>query len=666
MNTNGQDGQDGYGAGSIKALTGLQAVRKRPGMYIGGTGSDGLTRLLWEAADNAADEAAEGYGTLIEITLHADGSYSVADRGRGIPVGEHPSGRSALVVVFTELHAGGKFGTAGYTASTGAHGVGLAVINALSERVTVNVRRRGRAWRQHFRARKPVRRASDGAWQPSDRPEPDGPAESSGTVVRWWPDMRLFDPGAKISYQQVKARAWELACLLPAGVRVRTTCERTGRTDEAASSAGLADLLPEGAGEPVTLPIAAAGEAGYTERAPNPQGEIVDHQRVCRVEAVLRWHTRPGMGVRSFVNTAATPDGGTHEDGLARAVAAELRREIERRDPPKLRRRGAKPSQADCCHGLTAVLRVRIPEPQFASQTKTRLTAAPARQAVAETVREAVAAYLAGDHPAARKTHIGRLVRHVVNAACARLDEAEAAAAGKAIGGLRRSPALAKLADCRLKGGELLIVEGDSAAGPAKQARDARWQAVLPLRGKIVNAAKAAPTQITANAEAAALIAAVGAGCGPKFDPATARYDRVVLLADADVDGAHIRCLLLTLLWNQMRPLIEAGRVYAACPPTHAVVPAGGGRKQFAWNNRQLADASEQAGPGSAVVRFKGLGEMNADELRVTCLDPDTRVLRQVTVADAERAANAIRDLMGRDSAARRKRVMDTATAGAR
>lgn len=654
----------GYTAASITALSPLDAVRKRPGMYIGGsTNTEGLKHLLWEALDNAVDEAAEGHGDLIEVVLHADGSYEVTDRGRGIPVGEHPSGRSALEVVFTELHAGGKFDGESYTSSGGLHGVGAAVINALSERVQVTVKRRRKTWRMDFSRRVPGYFHPDTGFSPDRDPTVVGSGTSqTGTSVRFWPDSELFRNGTRIGFRAVRDRLKQTSWLTP-GVTLRAECKKTGRRYETVSRDGLADCLEElrADAEPLSGAVTFTSEGHYDENVPDKTGEVTTTRRTCRVSVAFRWLQSPHPGrVRTFVNTVPTADGGTHLSGFERALLTETRKEIARRDPPKLRKLASpNPVKDDCLHGMIAAVRVQVPEPQFTSQTKTKLGTRAVGSVVNQTARECFSSYFAGDLRGSYKSHIDAIIKKIVGRIVARNEQEAETAASKSIAKLRTSPKLAKLSDCRQHpSGELLIVEGDSAAGPAKRARDSYWQAVLPIRGKIINAAKNTTTQLLANAEAQALISAVGAGTGGSFDLSKARYQRIVLLADADVDGAHIRCLLLTLIWQTMRPLLTDGRVFSAQPPTHSVATRDG-NKQFCYSQTELEDTLRRSRPARPrVTRFKGLGEMNDEELLATCLDPNTRLLRQVSLHDAAAATEAVRALMGADVSLRREFVM--------
>lgn len=658
-----------YTADTIKVLEGLDPVRTRPGMYIGGTGSAGLTHLLWELLDNAVDEAAEGHGKLVTVTLHDDGSYEVADRGRGIPVGKHrDSDRSAVEVVFTELHAGGKFGVDTYESAGGLHGVGASVVNALADRLIVEVDREGHTHTLVFEQRVPGQYQANGKFRPTSTlaKKKLRRVNATGTRVRFWPDYELFDQNARIDPSTVNERLRQVSWLLP-----KVTLRLVDRTDgeetitEHRSPGGLSDAVDHlvssaGDGKPVTPTLTFTGEHSYGERiADTDTGGTVHTDRVARVEIAMRWvDSTAEQPATSFVNTIATTDGGTHTDAFERSVSAEIRAALKAAQLKKLAKQKGETAQVDdALAGLRAVLRVVIPEPQFLGQTKQQLSTVAAGEAVKEVLRHNLKSYLSGKHKQSTARDVRALMNHVADAMLDRLAAAEAAKHRRRIKSLSVAELPAKLADCRQHpDGELLLVEGDSAAGPAKRARDAQWQAVLPLRGKIVNAAKSTARVVAANAEAAALITAIGAGAGNSFDLNAARYQRVVLLADADVDGAHIRCLLLALLWTHMRPLVTAGRVFAANPPTHAVTTTKGS-KRYLYGEADLQAHLAQLGESTSyrVTRFKGLGEMDDDELRFTTLDPTTRLLRRITAEDAEAAQRTLDQAMGTDVEERRQ-----------
>ncbi len=664
---------DGYGADAIQMLDGLEAVRKRPGMYIGGTGADGLAHLLWELIDNAIDEAAAGHAEHITVTFHDDDSYEVVDDGRGIPTDRHSRKRvSALEVVFTELHAGGKFGGGAYSASGGLHGVGASVVNALSRELIAEVERDGLRRRLTF-----VRRVAgryDGTkfvrGHDLEQVGKVGP-DVTGTRVRFWPDRDIFEPGVEITPAQVRARLEQMCFLVP-GLEITLRDERPGgaQPETFRSGRGIIDYVETlSVGEPLTEVVMISGEASFDETVP-VDGKVQAVSRACLVELAFRWVKGYETNIVSFVNTIPTPDGGTHVAGFERALTWVVNDTLLG-EAKKLKRFGddARANRDDTQEGLVAVLKVTVPEPQFRGQTKREL-GTPAVQSV--TYAAVKAGLVDWITRTGKKGQVDNVRGKVIDAIFLRLTQRQQRET------LRRASALAatglpdKLADCRttdVAASELLIVEGDSAAGPTKEGRNSETQAVLPIRGKIINAGKASLRQVLDNAEAEAIITALGAGSGPEFDLNNCRYGRVVILADADVDGAHIRCLLLTLFFHHLRPMLEAGRIYVAMPPLFTVTVNGkkGGKKNnvhFAYDEADLAvllARLDEAGTGYRIGRNKGLGEMDVDELATTTLDPRTRVLRRVTMGDAEEVAaatNAFRVLMGRDVPERREFIV--------
>ena len=663
-----------YAEDDIDILEGLEPVRKRPGMYIGGTDSEALSHLLWEIIDNAVDEAAEGHAKKVDVVAHTDGSWSVRDDGRGIPIGKHKDrDYSTVEVVFTELHAGGKFNTASYAAAGGLHGVGASVVNALSARVRIEVSKKTAVHRLDFVEQ--VAGQYDDTSGKFSKGHPlkrvgKPPAGHTGTWVRFWPDLQMFTVGASIAWDDAVERLKRTAWLLQ-GVEFNLADE-SGEHDPVriVAEKGIEDALDylRGNKEALCNPIWCIGDHSFPQNVPDgPGGKIIEVIRPCHVEVVLQWtKSFADEVVVSFVNTIPTPDGGTHITGFERAISNQVREEVKAaRKENKLSKigklKGATSQLEDAMRGLVAVVRVVIPEPQFHGQTKRELGTAEATEIVQETVRASLKAWFAGELKGSRKSHVNAVLSHIGDAMLARHAAAEATAAQRKISKAASGGMPAKLTDCKHHpGGELLIVEGDSAAGPAKQARDTGWQAVLPLRGKPINAAdsSATPAKVLLNEEVASFVTAMGAGSGKTFSLDAARYDRVVLLADADVDGAHIRCLLLTLMWHHMRPLLEQGRVYAAQPPTHAVTLTASGEKTFVYSDKELERHLKKVERGNRkyrITRFKGLGEMNNDELASTTLDRDTRVLRRLTVKDAEACAQIIDVLMGSDTSARRE-----------
>ena len=644
-----------YDASAIEVLEGLEAVRKRPGMYIGGTGSGGLTHLLWEMIDNAVDEATAGHGKLIEITLHDDGSCEVVDRGRGIPIDVKHDDITAVEVVFTELHAGGKFGNGAYGASGGLHGVGASVVNALSSRMEVDVNRKGTTYRLEIKDRIAGHTDSVGRFRPSHKLKRVGRVSTgrTGTRVRFWPDTGIFDPGATVDFEEVRERI-EQVCFLVPKVKISIADRRRdpALVEEIVSSGGLGDFVNKLSGddEPVTGLIRLTGSESFTERVP-VDGKLTDVERRCDVEIAMRWTRSYDTRIVGFVNTIPTPEGGTHIAGFERALTASVNTALNEADPRKLRRLkdDARAQREDAQEGLVAVVRATFAEPQFRGQTKRELGTPQVQRIVANVVREGGRAWFDGSAPGSRKVHVRALIDKLADAVLNRVESRRALDQRRKAAALGSNGMPDKLADCRLHpDGELLIVEGDSAAGPAKRARDSAWQAVLPLRGKVVNAGKGTLRAVLDNAEAAALFTALGAGSGPDFDADGCRYERVVLLADADVDGSHIRCLVLTLMYHYMRPLLAAGRVYAAQPPTHAFTI--GQEKRFVYSEAErdaLIAELDAASRRYRLTRFKGLGEMDDDELFETTLNPMTRVLRKIRVGDAQAAQEAFDVMMG-------------------
>ncbi|MBK6440317.1 MAG: type IIA DNA topoisomerase subunit B [Candidatus Microthrix sp.] len=664
--------QSGYDASHIEVLEGLEAVRKRPGMYIGGTGSSGLHHLVWELIDNAVDEAAAGHANLIEVTLHRDGSVEVSDNGRGIPTGQKADGRTAVEVVFTELHAGGKFGSGAYGSSGGLHGVGASVVNALATKLVVEVDLDGATWRLAFVERRPGHIGPRGGFTPSSTLEKVKkiPARRTGTRVRFWPDTDIFDPDARIDHERVRDHVAEVCFLVPT-LKVRLTDKRgtnPPEPEEFSAKGGLADFVDYlSIGDPLCEVITIRGEGTFTEKVP-VDGKLTETERTCEVDLALRWVKGYDTRVVSFVNTIPTAEGGTHVAGFERALTKAVNDTLL----PGLRKLAAlekkgkgRAEKGDVQEGLVAALKVTLPEPQFRGQTKGEL-GTPGVQSIAyEITKDGMVTWFDGG---GAKSHISavreKLAQAVINRVAARqtLDARRKAAKLGATG----MPD--KLADCRTHGmdAELLIVEGDSAAGPAKAGRNAENMAVLPLRGKVVNAGKATMKQVVENAEAQALFTAIGAGFGRDFNLDDARYGRIIILCDADVDGSHIRCLLLTLFYHYMRPLLEAGRVFAAQPPLYSVKVGDEVRYTFSDAERDALTA-ELAASGRNTeklnwVRFKGLGEMDVNELFETCLDPENRILRRLTMEDAmeaTRAADRFEVLMGSDVARRKAFLLE-------
>ena len=702
----------GYTARHLTVLEGLEAVRKRPGMYIGSTDSRGLLHCLWEIVDNAVDEALAGACTEIEVVLHADHSAEVRDNGRGIPVDLEPkTGLTGVELVMTRLHAGGKFGGGSYTASGGLHGVGASVVNALSGRLDVQVDKDGGQWTASFRR---------GVIGEFSGPQPDAPfvpgqglrrvrrvaKTLTGTRIRFWPDGQVFVRDARWSFDALAQRARQTAYLVP-GLTIRVRDERAaarlaavpGQPEpglravadpdhgadhgEAAGTADRGLAGPQEAefrfaggisefcthlspGDPVTEVVRLAGAGQFTETVPvlDDQGHLTptEVERELGVDVALRWGTGYDSVTRSFVNVIATPKGGTHVAGFERALVRTLNEQLR---AARLLKNGDEPvTKEDVLEGLTAVIAVRLPEPQFEGQTKEILGTPSASRIVAQVVAGELRGFFESRNRGS-KLQARALLDKVASAARTRIAAREHRENQRRKSALASSALPAKLVDCRSADdrSELFIVEGDSALGTAKLARDSEFQALLPIRGKILNVQKASLTDMLKNSECAAIIQVLGAGSGAAFNLEAARYQRVIFMADADVDGAHIRTLLLTLFHRYMRPMVEAGRVFAAVPPLHRIEissPRKGQQKySYTYSDSELHRSLlelERKGQRwkEPPQRYKGLGEMDAAQLAETTMDPRHRTLRRIRIEDAA-AATAIFDLlMGSEVAPRR------------
>ncbi|GAB2837649.1 type IIA DNA topoisomerase subunit B [Microbacterium insulae] len=675
-----------YSAHHLQVLEGLEAVRKRPGMYIGSTDSRGLMHCLWEIIDNSVDEALGGHGSRIDIVLHADGSVEVRDRARGIPVDIEPrTGLSGVEVVFTKLHAGGKFGGGSYAASGGLHGVGASVVNALSERLDVEVDRGGKTWAMSFHRGEPgvfSNGSPDSAFRPFEerselRVVGKAPRGATGTRIRYWADRQIFTKDAAFNLEELEQRARQTAFLVP-GLEIVIRDERgdepveTGyRFDGGISE--FADYLAPDA--PLTDTWRLTGEGTFTETVPVLQssGAMVptEVERTCEVDIAVRWGTGYETTTRSFVNIIATPKGGTHQTGFELGLMKVLRTQVEQNARKLKFGASDKLEKDDILAGLSAVLTVRLPEPQFEGQTKEVLGTPAVRQIVANVVtRELTARFTSSKRDDKAQTAL--LLEKVVSEMKARISARAHKETQRRKNALESSSLPAKLADCRsndVAASELFIVEGDSALGTAKLARNSEYQALLPIRGKILNVQKASISDMLSNAECAAIIQVIGAGSGRSFDLEAARYGKIILMSDADVDGAHIRTLLLTLFFRYMRPLIDDGRVYAAVPPLHRVIVINPGSKP----NETIYTYSEQELHGllaklskagkrwqEPIQRYKGLGEMDADQLATTTMDRSGRTLRRVRMQDAEAAASVFELLMGNDVAPRKEFIIDS------
>jgi DNA gyrase subunit B len=673
-----------YSAHHLQVLEGLEAVRKRPGMYIGSTDSRGLMHCLWEIIDNSVDEALGGHGDRIDIVLHSDGSVEVRDRARGIPVDIEPrTGLSGVEVVFTKLHAGGKFGGGSYAASGGLHGVGASVVNALSERLDVEVDRGGKTYAMSFHRGEPGTFAG---------PSPDSPFTPfekaselrivgkaakgvTGTRIRYWADRQIFTRDATFGFDELEQRVRQTAFLVP-GLELVVRDERGAEPAETAYrfDGGISEfaefLAPDTA---ITDTWRLTGSGTFTETVPvlQPSGAMVptEVERECEVDVALRWGTGYETVTRSFVNIIATPKGGTHQQGFEQGLMKILRSQVEQ-NARRLKVGNDKLEKDDIMAGLTAVLNVRLPEPQFEGQTKEILGTPAVRQIVSSVVSKELAARFSSPKRD-DKAQTSLLLDKVVSEMKARISARTHKETQRRKNALESSSLPAKLVDCRsndVTDSELFIVEGDSALGTAKLARNSEFQALLPIRGKILNVQKASVSDMLSNAECASIIQVIGAGSGRSFELGAARYGKIILMSDADVDGAHIRTLLLTLFFRYMRPLVEAGRVFAAVPPLHRVVVMNPGTKP----NETIYTYSEQELHGllakltkagkrwqEPVQRYKGLGEMDADQLATTTMDRAGRTLRRVRVEDAEVAASVFELLMGNDVAPRREFIVE-------
>jgi DNA gyrase subunit B len=660
-----------YSAKSLKVLEGLEAVRKRPGMYIGSTDARGLMHCLWEILDNAVDEALAGHCSAIEVQLFADGSVEVRDNGRGIPVDKEPKTRlTGVEVVMTKLHAGGKFGGGSYGASGGLHGVGASVVNALSARLDVAVDRARRTHTISFRRGVPGVFDGDGpdasfARQAGLRVAGTVSAKRTGTRVRFWPDRQIFTADAEFHLDEIRRRVQQTTFLVP-GLKIRLVDDRHPEVpvdENYQHKGGITDYVEHiSGGDAVTPVLRLAGAGHFTESVPVLDGKghmsTQEVERELAVDVALRWSAHYDSDVRSFVNIIATPKGGTHLAGFERALTKTLNTQL--REAKVLKAAEDSATKDDVAEGLTAVVTVRLAEPQFEGQTKEVLGTPAASRIVGNVVSRELTAWFAspprGDKQATRSA-----LEKVAGAMRARVQARATRDLQRRKSALESSALPAKLVDCRSKqaeGSELFIVEGDSALGTAKLARDSAYQALLPIRGKILNTQRASTADMLKNAECSAIIQVVGAGSGRSFDLESVRYGKIILMSDADVDGAHIRTLLLTLFHRHMRPLLDAGQIYAAVPPLHRIEVPASGRKRaeviYAYSDaemRQVTGRLRSAGRRikEPVQRYKGLGEMDAKQLRETTMDPATRTLRRVQVGDAEAAGDIFDLLMGKD-----------------
>jgi len=608
-----------YSAKDIEVLDDLEAVRKRPGMYIGGTGVRGLHHLLWEVVDNSIDEALAGYCDTIKVSLHKDGSASVEDNGRGIPTEMHELGKSALEIVMTKLHAGGKFSRKVYRVSGGLHGVGVSVVNALSEWLEVKVMRDGKIYFQRYERGVPVTDLTV-----------VGETDLHGTVVRFKPDEEIFET-TEFKYEIVSQRLKELA-YLNRGLKIILEDERIGKVRIFHFEEGIIGLVKS-----LNKNVNVLHEPIYIENTRNG----------VNLEIAIQFTDSEFENVMAFANNIKTSEGGSHvvgfRAGLTRAINEYGKKNIRRFEPV---------SGSDVREGLTAVVSVKVPDPQFEGQTKTKLTNTEVRTVVESAVYMGMLRWLE-ENPVQAEKLINKFL----------ITKRAREAARKARELVKRKNDLTatlpgKLADCSSKNPEereLFIVEGESAGGSAKQARDRRFQAILPIRGKIINVEKAGMSRILKNEEIKAIISAIGAGMGREFDITKARYRRIIIMTDADVDGAHIRTLLLTFFYRYMRPLIESGYLHIAQPPLYLIKK--GKKTYYAYSDDELKRVLERIG-GGEVQRYKGLGEMNPQQLWETTMNPENRILIQVTLEDAKRADELFKVLMGEDVESRRNFIM--------
>lgn len=747
--------KDNYGADSLTVLEGLDAVRKRPGMYIGTTDSQGLMHCLWEIIDNAVDEALAGACDHITVTLHDDGSVEVADNGRGIPVDTEPkTGLSGVEVVLTKLHAGAKFGNSSYNAVGGLHGVGSSVVNALSARLDIEVDRDGKTHHMAFHQGHP------GVYTDADpaHPSPDAPfkrtrknkateleiigkvsTKTTGTRIRYWADPEIFNDTAEFSYEQLIDRVRQTSFLVP-GLRITVIDENIPETgdesvdevreiDEAVSAegdAGTTEAAPtpgldgfstvaaeSDVAEPVpSVPATPAhgharveeflhtggvkdfvdflskgeavsdiwritGEDTYEEetQAVDDNGDLHARTitRTCGVDIALRWVNGYDTTMRSFVNVVETPGGGMHVDGFLNGITKQIRKAVEdnaRKLKVNLKDGAMRVERDDILAGLVAVVTVRIAEPQFQGQTKDVLGTAQVKPIVTRMTDRQFGEMITGSKRG-YKEQSGRVLEKIVGEMHARIQARKTKEVTRRKNALESASMPPKLSDCQPGNddvAELFIVEGDSALGTAKAARNSGFQALLPIRGKILNVQKASLSQMLSNKECAAIIQVVGAGSGPSFDIEQARYNKVIMMTDADVDGAHIRILLLTLFYRYMRPLIEHGRVYAAVPPLHRIALAGShkGEYIYTYSDDELAGKlaeldRKHIAYNDDIQRYKGLGEMDADQLADTTMDPRTRMLRRIRMEDAAQASEIFSLLMGDDVPPRKQFIVDNA-----
>lgn len=683
-----------YTAHHLQVLEGLEAVRKRPGMYIGSTDSRGLMHCLWEIIDNAVDEALGGFCDRVEVILHGDGSVEVRDNGRGVPVDIEPrTGLTGVELVYTRLHAGGKFGGGSYTASGGLHGVGASVVNALSSRLDVEVDRAGKTYAMSFRRGEPGVFSDVAGAQGRKDPEHEFTPYTAtsdlevvgkpkrgvtGTRVRYWADRQIFLKEAGLDLEGLLGRARQTSFLVP-GLTIVVRDERGEEPTEEVflHDGGISEFCEYLAADAAVTDVwRLQGTGTFTETVPvlDAAGHMTptDVERECVVDVAVRWGSGYDTTLRSFVNIIATPKGGTHVAGFEQSLLKVLRKQVEA-NARRLKAGTDKLEKDDALAGLTAVVTVRLAEPQFEGQTKEVLGTAAVRQIVSRVVERELTALLT-ETKRPTKQQAATLLEKVVAEMKSRISARMHKETQRRKTALESSSLPAKLADCRSSDPEhteLFIVEGDSALGTAKLARSSDHQALLPIRGKILNVQKASVTDMLGNAECASIIQVIGAGSGRTFDLESARYGKVIIMTDADVDGAHIRTLLLTLFFRYMRPLVEAGRVFAAVPPLHRIEVVNPGSKaneviytySEAEMRRTMASLAKRGKKTKPLQRYKGLGEMDADQLAETTMDPAHRTLRKVTLGDLDTAGKVFELLMGGEVGPRKDFIIESAGA---
>lgn len=672
-----------YSARHLSVLEGLEAVRKRPGMYIGSTDARGLMHCLWEIIDNSVDEALGGHCKNIHVSINKDGSATVIDDGRGIPVDiEEKSGLSGVELIFTKLHAGGKFGGGSYSASGGLHGVGASVVNALSERLDCKVKRDGSIWEMSFHRGEPG--VFDGS-DPKAKFEPFVDSseltkgkkvakKETGTEVTFWPDQQIFT-STEFDKESLVARLRQTAFLVP-GLHLYLNW-LDHEQEEFQFDGGLNDFVDFVAPDQALTPAYFVDSSGaYKETVPvldEKSGSMksTEIERECHVRISLRWGNGYDTTIKSFVNIIATPKGGTHLSGFEQGLVKAVKSYIES-NARKYKLGSLKLEKDDITAGLTSVVTVSMSEPQFEGQTKEVLGTPPIRQIVSSAMvtwfKELTVSKKRED-----KAALVAIAEKVVNEGKARVSARQIKENQRRKNALESSSLPAKLVDCRSSegvGSELFIVEGDSALGTAKLARDSEFQALLPIRGKILNVQKSSIADMLSNAECASITQVIGGGSGRSFDLSAVRYEKIILMSDADVDGAHIRTLLLTLFFRYMRPLVEAGRVFAAVPPLHRVVVVHPGSKPnetiYTYTQQQLDQLLidlEKKGLRyqQPIQRYKGLGEMDADQLAETTMNPNMRSLRRITANDAQLSDEVFELLMGSEVAPRRDFIISSA-----